>query len=319
VGDGALDGTGCGVKSNTNSFLSLTNSTISGKFASGSGGGMNIVNGFNKHIFHTICALVFGNTAPNGPKAFVNSTPSIFVNNVTLFGHRGLTNDQAFENFTPGSTDITATSNSNDPTALGKILNTTLANNGGPTRIHALVGGSPAIDTVTDGICPPPRRDQCGVTRPHDGNGDGGSACDIGLYELTTTPPIIETCDGLNATIVGTAGDESIPGTPGPDVIDGLGGVDIINALGGNDVLCGGSGNDTILSGPDNDKALGEIGNDLVRGGRGADQVHGAAGADQLFGDAPNDKLTGGTGTDRFDGGSGTDTASKCETRISIP
>ena len=95
---------------------------------------MNIVNGFNKRIFHTICALVSGNTAPNGPKAFVNSTPSGFVNNFTLFGHRGLTNDQAFENFTPGPTDITATSNGNDPTALVNILNPTLANNGGPIR-----------------------------------------------------------------------------------------------------------------------------------------------------------------------------------------
>ncbi|HKF95185.1 MAG TPA: choice-of-anchor Q domain-containing protein, partial [Gammaproteobacteria bacterium] len=34
---------------------------------------------------------------------------------------------------------------------LVNILNPTLANNGGPTRTHALVGGSPAIDTVTDG------------------------------------------------------------------------------------------------------------------------------------------------------------------------
>jgi hypothetical protein len=98
-----------------------------------------------------------------------------------VFGHQGLTNAQAFENFTPGPLDITATSNGNTPTALSAILNTTLANNGGPTRTHALVPGSPAIDTVTDGTCPPPATDQRGVPRFQDG--DGGVACDSGSFE----------------------------------------------------------------------------------------------------------------------------------------
>jgi Ca2+-binding RTX toxin-like protein len=138
-------------------------------------------------------------------------------------------------------------------------------------------------DAVIDSPCPPPAKDQRGVKRPQDGNGDGGPACDISAYELTATPPITETCAGLTATIVGTPGNESIPGTPGPDVIDGLGGVDQLSGLGGNDVLCGGEGNDTILSGPGNDRAFGEIGNDLVHGGGGADQINGAGGADQLY------------------------------------
>jgi hypothetical protein len=57
------------------------------------------------------------------------------------------------------------------------------SSNGGPTQTHALEGGSPATDTVTDGTCPPPARDQRGVKRPQDGNGDGGPACDIGSFE----------------------------------------------------------------------------------------------------------------------------------------
>jgi hypothetical protein len=48
------------------------------------------------------------------------------------------------------------------------------SSNGGPTQTHALEGGSPATDTVTDGTCPPPARDQRGVKRPQDGDGDGG-------------------------------------------------------------------------------------------------------------------------------------------------
>ncbi|HKH20293.1 MAG TPA: choice-of-anchor Q domain-containing protein, partial [Gammaproteobacteria bacterium] len=64
------------------------------------------------------------------------------------------------------------------------ILNTTLANNGGPTLTHALPATSPAVDAVTNvNTCPPPAQDQRGVTRPQDGNGDGGVACDIGSYE----------------------------------------------------------------------------------------------------------------------------------------
>ncbi len=154
-------------------------------------------------------------------------------------------------------------------------------------------------------------------------NPDGGAT--LGLPN-TTVLTITDndqgggvTCGGLTATIVGTAGNDSLPGTAGPDVIDGLDGVDTISGLGGADVLCGGTGNDTILSGPENDRAFGEGGNDVVRGGGGADQVNGAGGTDQLFGDEANDALTGGAGTDRCDGGSGTDTAATCETRISIP
>jgi hypothetical protein len=80
--------------------------------------------------------------------------------------------------FAPGATDIV----SSQP--LGAILNPCLANNGGPTRTHALVAGSPAIDAVTDGTCPPPITDQQGVRRPQDGNSDGGPAYDIGAYEF---------------------------------------------------------------------------------------------------------------------------------------
>ena len=66
---------------------------------------------------------------------------------------------------------------------VSEILDTGLANNGGPTRTRALVGGSPPIDTVTDGACPPPARDQRGVRRPQDGNHDGAAICDIGAFE----------------------------------------------------------------------------------------------------------------------------------------
>ncbi|HKF96412.1 MAG TPA: choice-of-anchor Q domain-containing protein, partial [Gammaproteobacteria bacterium] len=126
---------------------------------------------------------ISGNSAADGAEVNNAGDSSVTAASFNLFSYRGLTNGQAFENFTPGPTDITATSNGNDPTTLANILNTTLANNGGPTRTHALVAGSPAIDMVTDGTCPPPLRDQRGVRRPQDGNHDGAAICDTGSFE----------------------------------------------------------------------------------------------------------------------------------------
>jgi len=63
-----------------------------------------------------------------------------------------------------------------------------LANNGGSTRTHLPMHGSPAIDAWqvagvgADGDCP--RQDQRGGLRPLDGNADGRLACDIGAVEV---------------------------------------------------------------------------------------------------------------------------------------
>jgi hypothetical protein len=168
-----------------NSFYSLatiTNSTISGN----SGGGVRI---FESREFILARTLISGNVASQG-REVNNYNGTIIAGNFNLFGHRGITNAQAFENFTPGATDITSTSDGNTPKTLSAILNTNLAKNGGPTRTHALVQGSPAIDAVTNvSTCPPPARDQRGITRPQDGNGDGGRACDIGSFERRPPTP----------------------------------------------------------------------------------------------------------------------------------
>ncbi|MGF1470997.1 MAG: choice-of-anchor Q domain-containing protein [Rubrobacteraceae bacterium] len=58
-----------------------------------------------------------------------------------------------------------------------------LANNGGPTRTHALRSGSPALDRVARGECPPPNTDQRGVRRPQ------GPRCDSGSFEKKPPAP----------------------------------------------------------------------------------------------------------------------------------
>lgn len=68
-----------------------------------------------------------------------------------------------------------------------------LADNGGPTRTHALLAGSPAVDAANDANCE--AFDQRGFTRPADGDGDGTANCDMGAFEkdavlVTNLPPI---------------------------------------------------------------------------------------------------------------------------------
>ncbi|MBI5293976.1 MAG: S-layer homology domain-containing protein [Chloroflexi bacterium] len=63
-----------------------------------------------------------------------------------------------------------------------------LWDNGGSTQTHALLAGSPAIDAGDDAICPD--TDQRGLSRPWDGDGSGGAACDIGAYEVPSPSPV---------------------------------------------------------------------------------------------------------------------------------
>ncbi len=59
------------------------------------------------------------------------------------------------------------------------------SDNGGPTPTYALQAGSPAIN-VAGPDCP--ATDARGVTRPHDGDANGASLCDIGAFEVGPPP-----------------------------------------------------------------------------------------------------------------------------------
>jgi hypothetical protein len=152
-------------------------------------------------------------------------------------------------------------------------------------------------------------RDQRGVTRPQDDNGDGGVACDIGSFERSAVQVF---CNSLRATIVGTGASETLDGTVGRDVMHGLDGADLIIGLLGNDVICGGAGNDTIYGGPGLDALLGQSDND---------RLIGVDGNDQLFGGDGRDRLDGRKGFDQCNGGppASGDTAVNCEQISSVP
>lgn len=76
-------------------------------------------------------------------------------------------------------------------------------------------------------------------------------------------------CDGEVATIVGTAGPDTVSGTAARDVVVGLGGDDVLAGLGGADVICGGAGDDRLSGGPGGDVLLGGRGIDTCRPGTG--------------------------------------------------
>lgn len=179
-----------------------------------------------------------------------------------------------------------------------------LANNGGPTRTHALQNGSTAINRVTGAV-------GSGIDEPADQRGVGRPANqkDSGAYEAVV-------CNGRIVTInlntngglgSGTSGADVILGTPNADTINGLGGNDTICAGGGNDTVSGGLGADTVFAGPGDDYVTGGDGNDALYGADGSDSLFGGNGIDRLFGQGGNDFAYGGNDDDRVAGGSGND------------
>ncbi|MBX2999501.1 MAG: right-handed parallel beta-helix repeat-containing protein [Caldilineaceae bacterium] len=170
------------------------------------GGGLAQMAGGSITLNHT---LVSGNSAPYGSELYQDIGGTITGNNFNLFGHSGLSTYAAISRFTPGATDITATSDGTDPTALAAIFNSTLADNGGPTFTHALVSGSPAIDAIPDTTTRMGRAllaascdagvdtDQRGVVRANGGN--TGNACDIGSFEFEAAPTAVDILDFSSA------------------------------------------------------------------------------------------------------------------------
>lgn len=155
----------------------VTNSTISGNAADRGGGIYNtIAGGAGIYLTSTITA---GNTARRGGEVFNRGLPFADANN--LFGDSSQTNRDAFVGFFAfGASNIVATSDGTDPTAIDAILGP-LADNGGPTLTQALVAGSPAIDAGSN-----PENlatDQRGEARAV------GAATDIGAFEARSIVP----------------------------------------------------------------------------------------------------------------------------------
>jgi hypothetical protein len=194
----------------------IRHSTISGNSApaSGSRGGNIYFQNFGNWTLELNHTIVAAGTAPIG--ADIHSADPVLANYSLVNNVTGLTL-QGFNNITGVSP------------RLGP-----LADNGGPTKTHALLSTSPAIDAGQITFTPPPTLDQRGgsFARVVNGNGDAFTVIDIGAYERQTIP-------GLSL-VVSTTLDES-------DGNYAAGDLSLREAIG----LANGSiGNDTITFAP---------------------------------------------------------------------
>jgi hypothetical protein len=165
--------------------VNVENSTISGNTSTTwHGGAMFITDGVATITNSTIT----GNTAPGGTAGgffvgtFTPASASLTLQNSIVAGNGDFGCFQGF--FGAGAVTLTSLGNNVftdgtcNPVAGDSVVANAglgaLTDNGGPTFTHALLGGSPAIDTANTAVCP--ATDQRGVARD--------AACDVGAYEL---------------------------------------------------------------------------------------------------------------------------------------
>ena len=182
-GNSAEDGGGL---KNQQANISIFSSTVTGNNATDRGGGLYRFGGGNVYLGQSI---VSGNSAPIGPETY--SEGAGYVNSFyTIFGHSGNAGTIANDGTDPlGLFDIVPTQ------PLAQILDPTLQNLGGWTAVHALVAGSPALDSLDESFCtfaPVNGKDQRDKNRnvnivPPDANND----CDIGAFERQLSQIVI--------------------------------------------------------------------------------------------------------------------------------
>jgi hypothetical protein len=165
----------------------IANSTISGNRAAGNGGGASAQNTAMRLVNVTLNR----NRADHAGGAVAAVSPGTMTLKNSI-----VANSPSHANC-PGTAGITSAGHNLDSgntcgfAGPGDLRNIDpkvggLTHNGGITKTHALLPGSPAIDAGDNDGCP--ATDQRGVARPQDGNFDGTAICDIGAYEATDEP-----------------------------------------------------------------------------------------------------------------------------------
>jgi hypothetical protein len=165
----------------------VTNSTVSGNTATRIAGGNGRGGGIGNRATAMLAnSTVSGNTAETVGDDLYNENGTLTLVNTLVDGECVTLGAAAVTSSSGGNlessgdtcslTDVTDQVNVT-PEALGLGP---LQDNGGPTRTHALLEGSVAIDAAVLFDCP--LTDQRGVERPQ------GSACDIGAVEFVPEP-----------------------------------------------------------------------------------------------------------------------------------
>lgn len=183
----SLDGGGI---HHSGASLVVANSTISGNLAAnGQGGGISVWGPAT--MVHVTIA---GNTAlvePGGglyhdaAAGTLTLTNSLIANNAATGGPDCASTGSITAGGPNLVKDMAGCSFGGPPPLVAPPLLGPLAANGGPTRTHALLKGSPAIDAADQAACAAPpvgSLDQRGAARP------AGAGCDLGAYEGVSPP-----------------------------------------------------------------------------------------------------------------------------------
>jgi len=168
----------------------------------------------------------------------------------------------------------------------GPPADCTLGNPAGIAALNALIVATFAPDVVDFHrgiVCPDDVPDWLHFTP------SGHDKRARAAFDVLVPEPRVARCNGIPATIAGTAAGDRLVGTPGDDVIAAHAGNDRVFGRGGHDVICGGPGDDDLR---------GEGGNDVLVGGPGDDVLLGASGDDTLVGGGGRNVLRGAKGTD---------------------
>ena len=166
-----------------NDSATITNVTFSGNTSPGGGGMFN--DGVNVYLINV--------TFANNGTALKNNGTIRFINTIVAYSTAGDNCEGNGIFFSLGyNLDSGAACGLDTPTDLQNTnpLLGTLGNNEGPTPTHALLDGSPAIDTGSDAGCP--ATDQRGAYRPADGDDeDTIKTCDMGAFEYNGVFPTL--------------------------------------------------------------------------------------------------------------------------------
>lgn len=181
-------GTGSNAAIVNASVMTITNSTITGNTASGTGGGIFNDGGGNLTVVNSTIAA---NTATYGGGGIFNQNSTLKLKNTIVAQNSILNGNTAKDIFgafvSQGYNliqDRTGTSGfiSTDLPAGTNPLLGSFSDNNGPTKTFPLLAGSPAIDVIAAGNCTV-SIDQRGAARPFN------TLCDIGAYEFGATAP----------------------------------------------------------------------------------------------------------------------------------
>jgi hypothetical protein len=162
-------------------IATLRNVTISGNTAGDSGGGISQWNDGDLIIYNTTIA---NNTVTGGSiSGWAIQDILNFISYNSILSSSSGTRPCVHE-ADGGDHNIATDSSCGIGMTVADPLLGVLQDNGGLTLTHALLLGSPAIDAGDDASCTV--RDQRGVIRHYDGDGNGSMICDVGAYEYNT-------------------------------------------------------------------------------------------------------------------------------------